>query len=563
MNKWTLLVIFLFFNIFSIFAQTEWANNYGGSNLDQGVDLQLDNFGNIYTTGFFEGTADFDPSSNNTVNLNSVGLRDFYIAKYDVIGQLAWAKSIGGSSQEYSKSMQIDDAGNIYVVGDFNGLVDFDPSIGFSLQDVKGASDIFIAKYDPQGNFIWVKTFGGIGIESSKDLIVDSQGDIYIAGVFQGTADFDPNGGVVNLTSTGSFDSFILKLDNNGNFGWVKSIQGTNSNFINQIVLDYAGNINAVGYFQGTADFDPNAGVSTMTTIGSKSAFLSKWNGQGQFVSALMIGGSGFEIGKALTVDMQNNIYMVGDFRGVVDFDPSGSTNFITSSGLRDAFIVKYTSQGVLVWVDKIGGAGEDQVTSIATGQNNEIYVSGYFNASMTLSNNKTYASSGNADAFFARYSQDGNLNFATKNGGANGDESTAIVANAFGEVFSTGWIQGTSNFGNQNLQSHGDRDIFLAKIKMESSNSTNATLLNETLTAIFPNPNNGQFTLSLTDLESKNLSISIIDLSGKQIFNQVYTTTGLSKFQTMIELNSIQSGLYIMRIEGDRESVTKKIVIK
>jgi hypothetical protein len=563
MNKWTLLMIFLFFNIFSIFAQTEWANNYGGSNLDQGVDLQLDNFGNIYTTGFFEGTADFDPSSNNTVNLNSVGLRDFYIAKYDVIGQLAWAKSIGGSSQEYSKSMQIDDAGNIYVVGDFNGLVDFDPSIGFSLQDVKGASDIFIAKYDPQGNFIWVKTFGGIGIESSKDLIVDSQGDIYIAGVFQGTADFDPNGGVVNLTSTGSFDSFILKLDNNGNFGWVKSIQGTNSNFINQIVLDYAGNINAVGYFQGTADFDPNAGVSTMTTIGSKSAFLSKWNGQGQFVSALMIGGSGFEIGKALTVDMQNNIYMVGDFRGVVDFDPSGSTNFITSSGLRDAFIVKYTSQGVLVWVDKIGGAGEDQVTSIATGQNNEIYVSGYFNASMTLSNNKTYASSGNADAFFARYSQDGNLNFATKNGGANGDESTAIVANAFGEVFSTGWIQGTSNFGNQNLQSHGDRDIFLAKIKMESSNSTNATLLNETLTAIFPNPNNGQFTLSLTDLESKNLSISIIDLSGKQIFNQVYTTTGLSKFQTMIELNSIQSGLYIMRIEGDRESVTKKIVIK
>ena len=351
--------------------------------------------------------------------------------------------------------------------------------------------------------------------------------------------------------------------NNNGNFGWVKSIQGTNSNFINQIVLDYAGNINAVGYFQGTADFDPNAGVSTMTTIGSKSAFLSKWNGQGQFVSALMIGGSGFEIGKALTVDMQNNIYMVGDFRGVVDFDPSGSTNFITSSGLRDAFIVKYTSQGVLVWVDKIGGAGEDQVTSIATGQNNEIYVSGYFNASMTLSNNKTYASSGNADAFFARYSQDGNLNFATKNGGANGDESTAIVANAFGEVFSTGWIQGTSNFGNQNLQSHGDRDIFLAKIKMESSNSTNATLLNETLTAIFPNPNNGQFTLSLTDLESKNLSISIIDLSGKQIFNQVYTTTGLSKFQTMIELNSIQSGLYIMRIEGDRESVTKKIVIK
>jgi len=298
MNKWIILTFFLFGSIITVSAQSEWANNYGSTNLDQGTDLQLDNIGNIYTTGFFEGTVDFDPTINGSVNLNSAGLRDFYIAKYDGLGQLAWAKAIGGGNQDYSKSIQVDGAGNIYVLGDFSGLVDFDPSAGFSLQDVNGASDIFIAKYNPQGDFVWVKTFGGIGIESSKDLIVGGQGNIYIAGIFQGTTDFDPNGGVVNLTSSGAFDSFILKLDSNGNYVWVKSIQGTNSNFINQIVLDYSGNVNAVGYFQGTADFDPNGGTLEMTSIGNNSAFLTKWNTQGQYIDALMIGGSGFEVGK-------------------------------------------------------------------------------------------------------------------------------------------------------------------------------------------------------------------------------------------------------------------------
>jgi len=563
MNKWTLLTIFYFINLFSVTAQNQWANNFGSSNLDQGVDLLLDNFGNLYTTGFFEGTSDFDPSTNGTANLNSIGQRDFYIAKYDGLGQLAWAKSIGGGNQEYSKSIQTDASGNIYVTGDFSGLVDFDPSMGFSLKDVNGATDIFIAKYNQNGDFIWVKTFGGIGIESAKDLAVDGQGNIYIAGIFQGTTDFDPNGGTANLTSNGSFNSFILNLDSNGNYIWVSRIESSTSNFVNQIALDYSGNINAVGYFQGSTDFDPSSGVFNMTSVGSKSAYLCKWNTQGQFVNALMIGGSGFEIGKAVTVDIQNNVYMTGDFRGVVDFDPSGNTNFLTSSGLRDAFIVKYTPQGTLSWVDKIGGAGEDQASSITIGQNNELYVSGYFNASMTLSNNKTFTSAGSSDTFFARYSKDGSLIFATKNGGNNGDESTAIVVDAFGNLFSTGWIQGTSSFGGEVLQSNGDRDIYLAKINMEATSSTNTALFTEQEIQVFPNPSEGQFTINLEQLESPQLTISIFDLSGKQIFNQQYNTSDLSDFQTSINLNNRYKGLFLIQIKGTTKVITKKIMLR
>ena len=559
------LTIVLFFSIITTlaFGQTEWAKSIGGASLDQGSDVVMDNFGNLYTTGFFEGTVDFDPGAG-VVNLSSVGARDFFIAKYDNLGQLMWAKGIGGGSHEHARSITLDASGNIFVAGDYNGLVDFDPGVGFSFQDVKGASDIFVAKYNPQGNFIWAKTFGGVGIESCRDMTLDAFGNLLITGVYQGTSDFDPNGGVINMTSAGQFDAFLLKLDVSGNYVWSKSIQSANSNYINQVVVDYTGNINIIGYFQGTADFDPSNATFSMTTIGDKSAFFAKYSAQGQFINATTIGGSGFEIGKAIAVDLQDNIYITGDFRGVVDFDPSGSTNFVTSSGIRDIFIAKYTTQGQFVWANKIGGTGDDQASAITLDNNNEVFVAGYFNGSMTLSNSKTFTSAGNTDIILARYASDGLLKYAVCYGGGNGDEAIGLIANNSGDIYNIGWIQGVSNFGNTTLNSVGDRDIYIAKTTMEDLTTTENPFVIEQNISIFPNPSNGQFNLKLEDLEAEQLTISIMDATGRILNTETINTFGQTVFQHQFDLtNQVTTGLYFVRIASENSVVTKKVFVR
>jgi hypothetical protein len=558
------LTVILFFSFITTltFGQAEWAKSIGGASLDQGSDIVMDNFGNLYTTGFFEGTVDFDPGAG-VVNLSSVGARDFFIAKYDNLGQLIWAKSIGGGSHEHARSIALDASGNIFVAGDYNGLVDFDPGVGFSFQDVKGASDIFVAKYDPQGNFIWAKTFGGVGIESCRDMTLDTFGNLLLTGVYQGTSDFDPNGGIINMTSTGQFDAFLLKLDVLGNYVWSKSIQSANSNYINQVVVDYTGNINIIGYFQGTADFDPSNATFSMTTISDKSAFFAKYSPQGQFINATMIGGSGFEIGKAIAVDLQDNIYITGNFRGVVDFDPSGSTNFVTSSGIRDIFIAKYTTQGQFVWANKIGGTGDDQATAITLDNNNEIFIAGYFNGSMTLSNSKTFTSAGNTDIILARYDSEGSLKYAVCYGGGNGDEAIGLIANNSGDIYNIGWIQGVSNFGNTTLNSAGDRDIYIAKTTMEDLTTTENPFVIEQNISIFPNPSNGQFNLKLEDLEAEQLTISIMDATGRILNREIINTFGQPIFQHQFDItNQVTNGLYFVRIAAKNSIVTKKLFV-
>jgi hypothetical protein len=562
MKQLTFILLFSFITILT-FGQTEWAKSIGGTSLDQGSDVVMDNFGNLYTTGFFEGTVDFDPGAG-AVNLSSVGSRDFFIAKYDNLGQLIWAKGIGGGSHEHARSIALDASGNIFIAGDYNGLVDFDPGVGFSFKDVKGASDIFVAKYDSQGNFIWAKTFGGVGIESCRDMSLDAFGNLIITGVYQGTSDFDPNGGVISMTSAGQFDAFLLKLDVSGNYVWAKSIQSANSNYVNQVIVDHIGNINIVGDFQGIADFDPSNATFSMTTIGNKSAFFAKYSPQGQFINATMIGGSGFEIGKAIAVDLQDNIYITGDFRGVVDFDPSGSTHFVTSSGIRDIFVAKYTTQGELVWANKIGGTGDDQATAITLDNNNEVFVAGYFNGSMTLSNLKTFTSAGNTDIILARYNSDGLLKYAVCYGGGNGDEAIGLIANNAGDIYNIGWIQGVSNFGNTTLNSAGDRDIYLAKTTMQDLTITENPFIIEKNISIFPNPSNGQFNLRMENLETEQLTISVIDATGRILNSETVNTFGQTVYQHQFNLtNQVITGLYFVRITSENSVVTRKVFVR
>jgi hypothetical protein len=253
-----------------------WAKSMVGTQSVEGTSITTDATGNVYTTGFFRGIADFDPGIGiNNLTSAAVSL-DIYISKLDANGNFIWVKSLSGPNSGYVYSITTDTTGNVYTTGYFFGTFDFDPGVGISNHTATGGYDIFISKLDANGNFILAKIIGGIGTDTGRSMDLDAFGNMYITGTFQGTVDFDSGVGVTNLTSVGSTDIFISKLDTNGNFMWGIRMGGIGQDIAYSIDVDTSGNVYTTGAFRNTADFNPGTGISNNTTAGDFDVFASK-----------------------------------------------------------------------------------------------------------------------------------------------------------------------------------------------------------------------------------------------------------------------------------------------
>ncbi|MEP7170916.1 MAG: hypothetical protein ABI855_16225, partial [Bacteroidota bacterium] len=337
-----------------------------------------------------------------------------------------WAKSAGGTNDDYGKLLAIDAFGNVYMIGAFQGTVDFDPGAGtFNLTSV-GSTDIFICKLDISGNFLWAKAMGGTISDFGNSIALDVSDNVYATGYFQGTVDFDPGAGVFNLTSAGSKDIFISKLDSTGNFIWAKSMGGISDNVANSIVLDAFGNIYTTGVFSLTADFDPGAGTFNLTSAGGNDIFISKLDSSGNFVWAKRMGASGYDFGLSLALDINGsgNINITGGFEFTVDFNPGTGTFNLNSAGLRDIFISKLDSAGNFLWAKAIGGTSNDNVQSIKLDVLSNVYTTGEFQGTTDFdpgTGTFNLNSAGSNDIFISKLNSSGNFVWAKRMGAASG----------------------------------------------------------------------------------------------------------------------------------------------
>ncbi|MEA3496366.1 MAG: SBBP repeat-containing protein, partial [Bacteroidota bacterium] len=347
MKKIYVAILFLILSQLTI-AQNhklEWAKQIRGTYNDEGNSITTDAAGNVYTTGYFSGTADFDPGTGTT-NLTSAGIYDIFIQKLDPAGNLLWVKKMGGTSNDYGSSITTDATGNVYTIGTFRYIVDFDPGDGTTNLISAGYSDIFIQKLDSAGNFLWAKQMGGTSHDYGSSITTDATGNVYTTGYFSGTADFDPGTGTTNLTSAGRDDIFIQKLDPAGNLLWVKKMGGTSHDDGYSITTDVAGNVYTTGSFIGTADFDPGAGTTNLTSAGYYDIFIQKLDSAGNLLWAKQMGGTDYDVGHSITTDATGNVYTTGQFKETVDFDPGTGTSNLTSAGYYDIFIQKLDSAG-------------------------------------------------------------------------------------------------------------------------------------------------------------------------------------------------------------------------
>lgn len=188
-----------------------WALSFGGLFADRGRSIATDASGNVYLTGFFDGTVDFDPGSGVS-DLTSEGDRDVFLQKLDASGNFEWAVAYGSSIRDEGTSITTDASGNIYLTGIFQETVDFDPGSGVTNLTSAGNWDVFLQKLDADGNSIWAGSFGGEGMDDVGCIALDASGDVYTTGSFRNTVDFDPGSGVTDVVSTGDADVYVHKM---------------------------------------------------------------------------------------------------------------------------------------------------------------------------------------------------------------------------------------------------------------------------------------------------------------------------------------------------------------
>ena len=452
-----LLIIILSVSV-SAFAQNfQWAKRLSGNNNEQALSITVDAAGSVYTTGGFVGTVDFDPGPAN-YNLTAVGNADMYISKLDALGNFLWAKQISGALSLFPtpNSIIVDAVGNVYVTGKYAGTIDFNPGAGVSnLSYVPGAgtSDIFVTKLDASGNFAWAKSMGGANHDVANAINVDASGNVYTTGWFNGTSDFDPGAATYNLTTTFFYDVFISKLDASGNFIWAKSFGGFSYEAAASIAVDVFGNVYTTGYFNGTVDFDPGAGVTNLSTVGTNysDAFISKLNSAGNFVWAKKVGGTGGEYSAGITTDAAGNVFTTGYYESTVDFDPGAAVFNLVSSGGLDVFISKLDAAGNFVWAKSIGGTSNDNPSGITLDALGNVYTAGYFNGTADFDPGagpyNLVSVSPSQDIFISKLDASGNFVWAAKTGGESDDYVCGIAVDNAYNVLISGGFQGTSDF--------------------------------------------------------------------------------------------------------------------
>lgn len=359
-----------------------WAKQLGGSEGEIGYAIALDDSGNVYTTGQFEGNAsDFDPGPG-TYNLTTAGALDIFVSKLDASGDFVWAKKMGGTQVQSGRSVTIDASGNVLTTGAFHGTVDFDPGPGIYNLTSAGYGDIFVSKLDASGNFVWAKRMGGPAVtvnDSGDGIAVDASGNVYTTGQFSSVADFDPGPGTFNLTGIGINDMFVSKLDASGNFVWAKEIGSPNVVNGYGIALDASANVYTTGSFTLTTDFDPGSGTFNLISAGSGDVFVCKLDPSGNFISAVQMGGTANDVGTSLALDASGNVYITGIFDGTADFDPGAGSFNLTTAGASDIFISKLNPSNNYVWAGQMGGTGMDWSYSIDVATSGCVYTAGHF----------------------------------------------------------------------------------------------------------------------------------------------------------------------------------------
>lgn len=401
----------------------------------------------------------------------------FVLGQLSMSGQYsAFGNVIAESGTSRGYAITSDPSGNMYVAGTFSNTMDVDPGTAEVLITPSGDMSGMLLKYAPNGDFIWAVPLGGTGvpIQWADEVILDSEFNIYVAGFFAGTCDFDPSAEVVSLYASDS-DGYLAKYSPEGNLIWVREVSGPDFERCHGLALNSQGDLIVSGFLtpgtvvgepplqlDPTADggyvcsFDPDGNVNWVKVFQAPSA-----------CNALKV-----------ATDANDNIYGIGIFANSVDLDPGPGEYMLEAIGGDDAFFYKLNSSGDFQWGGRLGSALEDWGYNIAATANGDAFLTGHFRGDATIgpgngSEETTILAAGNSDSFCCKLNTEGEIVWIHQLGfeGTN-TRAIAVDTDSEGTSYFTGWYNGNISLDNSAdllfTAENGSSEMFILKFNAQ-----------------------------------------------------------------------------------------------
>lgn len=551
-------LFFPFIAISQVDFQWAIATTGYGSGYITATGLIQDNEQNLCVFGNFQGIVDFDPGEGEVILSSNLGSNQ-YISKYDTIGNLLWVLSFGADNTTQSNSFSIDPQGNLYLSGYFNGNMDADPGPGVYMLTSQGLSDIYLIKLDKDGNFIMAVSIGGSTLEYESCIYATDSGEVFIAGTFHGTVDFDPGPGNDIHTAQDS-DGFICKYDSAGNYCWVKCIEGPGEVVFSCITSDLSGNLHIGGWFEGTSDFDAGESVYNMTDEGYGDNFILNITPDGSFIKAACYGGVADNHLIDIKTDNSGAVYLVGNFNYQTDFCPGPEVFMVQTVGFVDAYMLKLNNEYQFEWVYPFGGEDLDDCASVWLDENNDIYLTGVFYYSVDFDAGPgefIVESWGDGDNYLLKINSAGEFEWVVTGGNADGDYGISLIQDDSGNIFQLGIFSGSMDFdpgeGEYILECTSQNDIFIRKFSQSVTTKINHPTPANPVNC-YPNPAS-EFIFIYTDKPS---DVGIYNSTGALVL-QTKTVVGINQ----ISVSELAAGNYYISTRETNQMSASKLIIQ
>jgi Secretion system C-terminal sorting domain len=548
-NRNVYLALFFVSFIPNIQAQTapnwSWARSGQGIGNDTGESISTDPSGNCYVTGSYQG-----PTINfGTDTLTDPAAHNFFLTKYDSLGNMIWARKAANSIYSYGTCVSTDKWGNSYATGYSVGGVPI--TFGnITITNVNSSSEAaFIVKYDTHGNVLWAKSLGGIdafGFDLAVNNAIDEQGNVFIVAAFESTN--SPN--------------FLIKLDSAGNLIWQKSLVGPTYMFdAPDLCTDAVGNCYVTGIF-GVSTSSITFGTNTLNGIGG-DIFVVKYDPAGNVIWAKNDGDGGLLFSRpSISTDNSQNVYVSGTLYSTeATFGTVFMDNTLGNS-TYDAWLVKYNSLGQLSWAKQIGNPSFDELIYChKTDSLGFTYLAGQFSYQTTFGN-VNLSSSNNVDIFVAKYAPSGTAIWAQKASGNGSDFGKGIALSGPNSIYACGVFGSPdcvfSASTLTNFDAFNNHDVFIAKIQNPISSTIGFAENLETSNVVtFPNPFSSSATIST--VEMKDASLTITNFLGEVVMQE----DSLSGNSVTILRENLSSGIYFIQLSENGNVIGKgKLIV-